>query len=37
LALSDATWERMAPLIMARPDQKGSTGSNNRMIVEGML
>jgi hypothetical protein len=25
LVLSDAAWERMAPLIIGRPDQKGST------------
>lgn len=24
--LSDAAWERVAPLIIGRPDQKGSTG-----------
>src|SRR4051812_39755310 len=27
----------MAPLIIGRPDQKGSTGRNNRMFVEGVL
>jgi hypothetical protein len=32
LVLSDATWERMAPLIIGRPDQKGSTGRDNRML-----
>ncbi len=37
LVLSDAGWERMAPLIIGRPDQKGSTGRNNRMLVEGAL
>ena len=26
LVLSDAAWERMALLIIGRPDQKGSTG-----------
>jgi hypothetical protein len=26
LVLSDAAWERMAPLIIGRPDQKGSAG-----------
>ena len=26
----------MAPLIIGRPDQKGSTGRNNRMFVEGV-
>ena len=30
LVLSDAAWERMAPLIIGRPDQKGSTGRDNR-------
>ena len=30
-------WERMAPLIIGRPDQKGSTGRDNRMFVEGVL
>lgn len=34
LVLSDAAWERMAPLIIGRPDQKGSTGRDNRMFVE---
>ena len=29
LVLSDAAWERMAPLIIGRPDQKGSTGRDN--------
>jgi transposase len=37
LVLSDAAWERMAPLIIGRPDQKGSTGRDNRMFVEGLL
>ena len=32
LVLSDVAWERMAPLIIGRPDQKGSTGRNNRMF-----
>jgi hypothetical protein len=31
------SWERIAPLIIGRPDQKGSTGRNNRMFVEGVL
>jgi hypothetical protein len=35
LVLNDAAWERMAPLIIGRPDQKGSTGRDNRMFVEG--
>src|SRR5437879_2210320 len=37
LVLGDAGWERMAPLIIGRPDQKGSTGRDNRMFVEGVL
>src|ERR1700722_2697492 len=37
LVLSDAAWERMAPLIIGRPDQKGSTGRDNRMFGEGGL
>ncbi|MET3839715.1 transposase [Bradyrhizobium sp. OAE829] len=37
LILSDAAWERLAPLIIGRPDQKGSTGRDNRMFVEGVL
>ncbi len=37
LILNDAAWNRMAPLIIGRPDQKGSTGRDNRMFVEGVL
>ncbi len=37
LVLSDLAWERMSPLIIGRPDQKGSTGRDNRMFVEGVL
>jgi transposase len=37
LVLSDAAWERMAPLIIGRPGQKGSTGRDNRMFIEGVL
>ena len=37
LVLSDAAWERLAPLIIGRPDQKGSTGRDNRTFVEGVL
>lgn len=37
LVLSDAVWERIAPLIIGRPDQRGSTGRDNRMFVEGVL
>src|SRR6185437_10381356 len=35
LVLTDERWERIAPLIIGRPDQKGSTGRDNRMFVEG--
>ncbi len=35
--LSDAAWEQMAPQIIGRPDQKGSTGRDNSMFVEGVL
>ena len=35
LVLSEAAWARMAALIIGRPDQKGSTGRDNRMFVEG--
>lgn len=37
LVLIDAAWERMAPLAIVRPDQRGSTGRDNRMFVEGVL
>ena len=37
LVLSDVQWERISGLIIGRPDQKGSTGRNNRMFVEGVL
>lgn len=37
LVLSDADWDRMSGLIIGRPDQKGSTGRDNRMFVEGVL
>ena len=37
LVLSDEQWERIAPLIVGRPDQKGSTGRDNRMFVEAVL
>ncbi len=36
LVLSDGQWEKIAPLIIGRPDQKGSTGRDNRMFVEGV-
>lgn len=37
LVLSDSVWERMAPLIIDRDEQKGSIGRDNRMFVETML
>ena len=37
LVLNDDQWARIAPLIIGRPDQKGSTGRDNRMFVEGVL
>ncbi|MBI5164788.1 MAG: IS5 family transposase [Magnetospirillum sp.] len=37
LVLDDAQWQRMSGLIIGRPDQKGSTGRDNRMFVEGVL
>jgi transposase len=37
LVLNDRAWERISSLIIGRPDQKGSTGRDNRMFVEGVL
>ena len=37
LVLSDAQWDRMAGLVLARPEAPGSTGRDNRMFVEGVL
>jgi putative transposase len=37
LVLSDVHWDRMSGLIIGRADQKGSTGRDNRMFVEGVL
>ena len=37
LVLSDEQWGKISGLIIGRPDQKGSTGRNNRMFVEGVL
>src|SRR5215831_3731899 len=37
LVLSDGQWEQISGLIIGRPDQKGSTGRDNRMFVEGVL
>ena len=37
LVLSDEQWDRVSGLIIGRPDQRGSTGRDNRMFVEGVL
>ena len=37
LALSDAQWKLISGLIIGRPDQRGSTGRDNRMFVEAVL
>jgi putative transposase len=37
LVLRDGQWERISGLIIGRPDQRGSTGRDNRMFVEGVL
>jgi putative transposase len=37
LVLNDADWDRTSGLIIGCPDQKGSTGRDNRMFFEGML
>ena len=37
LVLSDSAWERMAAFIIGRPDQRGSTGRDNRMFVEAVF
>jgi putative transposase len=37
LILSDAQWARISGLIIGCPDQRGSTGRDNRMFVEGVL
>ena len=37
LVLRDEQWDRIAGLIIGRPDQRGSTGRDNRMFVEGVL
>jgi transposase len=35
--LSDEQWQRISGLIIGRPDQRGSTGRDNRLFVEGVL
>ena len=37
LVLEDEQWERISRLIIGRPDQRGSTGRDNRTFVEGVL
>src|SRR5260370_4689988 len=37
LVWNDAAWERIAPVIIGRPDQKGSNGRHKRMFVEAVL
>jgi transposase len=37
LVLSDQQWDLISGLIIGRPDQRGSTGRDNRMFVEGVL
>ena len=37
LVLNDDQWQSLCGLIIGRPDQKGSTGRDNRMFVEGVL
>jgi putative transposase len=37
LVLKDEQWERISVLIIGRPDQRGSTGRDNRMFVKGVL
>jgi len=37
LVLSDEQWGSLSGLIIGRPGQRGSTGRDNRMFVEGVL
>src|SRR4051794_6417481 len=37
LVLSDEQWGKVSGVIIGRPDQRGSTGRDNRMFVEGVL
>jgi len=37
LVLSDEQWERISCVIIGRPDQRGSTGRDNRLFVEAVL
>ena len=35
--LSDAQWERVAPLVPGKPGDPGRSGDNNRLFLEGVL
>ena len=35
--LSDAQWERVAPLLPGKPGDPGRSGDNNRLFLEGVL
>ena len=35
--LSDAQWERVAPLLPGKPGDPGRSGNNNRLFLEGVL
>jgi putative transposase len=37
LILNDEQWSKISGLIIGRPDQRGSTGRDNRLFVEGVL
>lgn len=37
LVLTDEHWARLSGLVIGRADQRGSTGRDNRMFVEGVL
>jgi hypothetical protein len=36
LGIERGAWDRMAPLIIGRPDLRGLTGCDSRMVVEGV-
>jgi transposase len=36
-ALTQAQWARIAPLLCGKPEDRGSTGRDNRMFVEAVL
>ena len=37
LVLSDEQWSKISGLVIGRADQRGTTGRDNRMFVEGVL